>query len=97
VQRKPADAVAAMAAAIPVDPDAESNYFTATHLAYCGLPEAAARLLARTIDGGYCAYPVMDADPLLASLRATPAYTALRASGRACQERFVTGVGQAGR
>ncbi len=66
--------------------DPEQHYWTAGLLAHCGEPEAALRLLGSAIAGGYCSYPVMDHDPLLASARQLPGWAEVRAAGAACHE-----------
>jgi tetratricopeptide (TPR) repeat protein len=81
--------VASLAGGIGPAADSEENYLAAAHLSYCGRTEAAAALLKRAIDGNYCSYPAMDRDPFFASLRQSPGYAAIRAAGRACQERFL--------
>lgn len=81
-----------LAARVKPSDDPETNYFAASHLSYCGKSREAADLLARAIEKGYCAYPVMDTDPLLAPLRAQPEFAELRAKGATCQARFVASV-----
>jgi hypothetical protein len=90
VQRKPAADVAELAVALQPSSDAETNYFAAVHLAYCGRPAEAAAMLQRAIGEGYCAYPALDAEPLLAGLRTRPEYAAIRAKAVACQQRFLS-------
>ena len=82
--------------AIPASDDPESNYFAAAHLAYCGREGEALRLLRLSVEGGYCAVPAMERDPLLAGLRARREFTGLLESGRACQSRFLDGLRAAG-
>jgi TolB-like protein/tRNA A-37 threonylcarbamoyl transferase component Bud32 len=43
---------------------------------------------ARAMEGGYCAYPILDTDPLLARLRSTPEFRQIRRLGAECQARF---------
>jgi TolB-like protein len=69
--------------------DPENFYWTAGLFAHCGEREVALRMLRRTVEGGYCAYPAMDNDPLLASLRGSADFAAIRDAGIACQKRFV--------
>lgn len=77
-----------LASAVAASDDAESNYFAASHLAYCGYVDAALNLLARAIEGGYCAYPALKADPLWANLRSSARYATLEVAGRHCATRF---------
>jgi len=88
---EPAAEIAALAKRIEPDDDPESNYFAASHLAYCGQTEAALDLLRRTVKANYCAYPAMDTDPMFASIRTQPDYTEIRAAGKACQANFLAG------
>ena len=69
--------------------DSEPKYFAAGDLARCGYPELSLRLLRRAVEQNYCAYPTMDKDPLLASVRGTPEFAEIRKMGIACQERFL--------
>lgn len=70
------------------DTDPEVNYFTATHLAYAQQIEPALGLLAKAIRGGYCSYPVIDSDPLLDNLRASPEFQTTRVAAAECQRAF---------
>ena len=69
--------------------DPEPKYFRGTRLAYCGHLDGAKQLIRRAIAENYCAYPVITTDPLLAKLRADPAYPALRSAAMECQKRFL--------
>ncbi|HSD71814.1 MAG TPA: hypothetical protein VLE54_03440, partial [Thermoanaerobaculia bacterium] len=69
--------------------DSEPKYFVAGDFARCGYPELSLRLLRRAVEQNYCAYPTMDKDPLLASIRGTPEFAEIRKMGIACQERFL--------
>jgi len=88
---QPAAEIAALAKRIEPDDDPESNYFAASHLAYCGQTAAALDMLQRTVKANYCAYPAMDTDPMFASIRTQPEYTEIRAAGKACQDNFLAG------
>ncbi len=46
------------------------------------------------IDGNYCATEALERDPLMANLRATPTYAALREKAADCQERALAGRGR---
>jgi len=84
LQGGPAEAIR-----VPPDDDCEANYFAAGHLAYCGRKREAMEMLKRAVDGNYCAYPAIDKDPLLVSLRGEPGFAQIRNDARACQEKFV--------
>jgi hypothetical protein len=58
--------------------DAEPKYFQAGLMGYCGYSEASLRLLRAAVEGNYLAYPAMDRDPLLASVRNDPEFVAIR-------------------
>ena len=88
---KPAGEIATLATRIQPEDDPETNYFAASHLAYCGQTAAAFDLLKRTVKANYCAYPAMDTDPMFASIRTQPAFPEIRAAGKACQDNFLAG------
>ncbi len=88
---KPAAEIAALATRIEPDADPETNYFAASHLAYCGQTAAALDLLKRTVKANYCAYPAIETDPMFASIRTQPEYAEIRAAGKACQDNFLAG------
>ena len=69
--------------------DSEPKYFAATQVVSCGFPDAGLRLLRRAVEQNYCAYPTMDRDPLLASVRGKPEFVEIRRMGIACQQSFV--------
>ena len=72
----------------PAD-DPETNYFVASHLAYCGKSTASLRFLSRSIKDGYCSYPAVDFDPFFASLRGTPEFVQVHTSAMKCQAQFL--------
>jgi serine/threonine protein kinase len=90
LQHHPPAEIAAAAVQMPPTPDAETNYLSATHLAYVGQIEAALTMLKRPVEEGYCSYPGMDSDPLLANVRSQPAFAQIRAAGEKCQSKFLT-------
>ena len=73
--------------------DVEQVHWNAAIFAFAGEHEVALELLERAIAGGYCSYPHIDTDPLLASLRNDPEFAEewadVRAAGKACHERFL--------
>jgi hypothetical protein len=66
------------------------NYLAAAHLAYAGQTDAALEMLKRAIEGGYCSYPAIDSDPLLANVRAGPEFAQIRSAAFACQNNFLS-------
>ena len=88
---KPAAEIAALASHIKPEDDPETNYFAASHLAYCGQTTAALDMLKRTVQANYCAYPAMDTDPMFASIRSLPEYAEIRSLGMSCQNNFLAG------
>jgi TolB-like protein/predicted Ser/Thr protein kinase/Tfp pilus assembly protein PilF len=68
--------------------DGEVLYYFAGYAASCDRPEKALELLRGALQRNYCGYPAMESDPLLASVRALPAYASVRAEAAQCQERF---------
>lgn len=89
LRHHPRDEISAMANQLQPNPDSETNYLSATHLAYVGQTEAALVMLKRAVDEGYCSYPGMDSDPALANLRSKPRFTEIRAAGEQCQKAFL--------
>jgi tetratricopeptide (TPR) repeat protein len=77
--------------------DPEQVYWYASIFAFAGEHEVGLKVLRRAIDGGFCSYPFMETDPLLAGLRADPelsdAWAEARAAGKACHERFLAETG----
>jgi tetratricopeptide (TPR) repeat protein len=71
------------------DNDPEITWDTAALLSYCGEPERAVRLTRSAIAHNFCGYPLIERDPLLASVRSRPEYSELRASAIACQQNFL--------
>jgi len=91
---KPAAEIAALAKRIEPEDDPETNYFAASHLAYCGQATAALQMLRLTVKANYCAYPAMDTDPMFASIRSLPEYSEIRSVGMSCQNSFLAGRAQ---
>jgi serine/threonine protein kinase/DNA-binding winged helix-turn-helix (wHTH) protein len=89
VQHKPAAEIAGLAATVqPVD-DPEVNYYSAGYLVYCGQTNTAIPFLKRSIQGNYCFYPAIDADPFFAGVRNQPEFAELRSAAMACQNNFL--------
>jgi eukaryotic-like serine/threonine-protein kinase len=70
-------------------PDSEPRYTIGGLVAVCGDRENALRFLRSAVEANFCGYPVMDTDPLFASIRSTPEFAEIRKIGKACQERFL--------
>lgn len=65
--------------------DPETLYYEGAVLAFCGKKQAAMHLLQSAIERNYCARSALLNDPLLAKLRAEPAFDNLLRSARECQ------------
>jgi serine/threonine protein kinase/DNA-binding winged helix-turn-helix (wHTH) protein len=89
IQHKSASEIRELAQKVQPSDDAETNYLTAGHLAYCGQSDAALEMLRLAIKGNYCSYPAIDTDPLFASLRANQELQKIRAAGLECQNEFL--------
>jgi serine/threonine protein kinase/DNA-binding winged helix-turn-helix (wHTH) protein len=89
--QKSAAEIATLAKRIEPEDDPETDYFAASHLAYCGQTSAALAMLKRTVQANYCSYPAMDTDPMFASIRPLPEYAEIRSIGMTCQNNFVAG------
>jgi len=72
-------------------PDPENRYFEAAYMAMCGQRDVALRLLKSAIEGHYCAYGALQADPALVKLRQTPEFLQLLTAAKECQESFQSG------
>jgi TolB-like protein len=71
--------------------DSEPKYYDAGHLCFCGYPDVALRLLRSAVEGNFLPYPTMDRDPLLAGVRDTPEFAAIRALAIERQKLLETG------
>jgi serine/threonine protein kinase/Tfp pilus assembly protein PilF len=85
------EAVAAqkLGSGLMADDDPFPKYFLAGWYSLCGQPDLAYPALRRAIAQNYCGYPQMEIDPLLAKVRAMPAFAEIRSLGTACQQRFL--------
>ncbi|HEX9112211.1 MAG TPA: hypothetical protein VF845_12085, partial [Terriglobales bacterium] len=70
----------------PSDPDPELWYYQGALLGYCGKEQAALHMLRSAVQQNYCAHSNLLNDPLLAKLRARPAFNEVLASASACQD-----------
>ena len=89
LQHHPGTEIASLAKELPPNPDPETNYLSATHLAYVGETGAALAMLKRAVEENYCSYPGMDSDPLLVGIRSKPAFAEIREAGKQCHEKFL--------
>jgi DNA-binding winged helix-turn-helix (wHTH) protein/TolB-like protein len=68
--------------------DPEALYAIAPMLSYCGRPQAALGFIDRAVDGGLCAYPALDLDPIWAGLREDPEFQRIRTKAKSCHDTF---------
>ncbi len=71
---------------LPTELDAETWYYQGALFAYCGKKQAALHLLQSAVEQNYCAYSNLLSDPLLAKLRAEPAFDKVLTAASACQD-----------
>ena len=71
--------------------DPELKYYQATILAHCSRNELALQLLRSAIEQHYCAREALESDPLLAHLRQSPEFNAVREAAKTCQEKALSG------
>jgi TolB-like protein len=83
------EALARMVDSVLAARDSEPKYFDAGTFADCGHTEESLRLLRRAVEDNYLAYPAMDRDPLLAKVRGTPEFAAIRAEAIRRQKALV--------
>jgi TolB-like protein len=81
---------------IMADFDPFPKYLLSAWDSLCSQPALSVGALRRAIEQNYCAYPQMETDPLLESLRKMPEFVDLRAAGIACQKRFLEHRKQSG-
>ena len=70
----------------PKDLDPESWYYQGAVLGYCGKKQAALHMLEAAVQQNYCAHSNLLSDPLLAKLRAEPAFNRVLTAASQCQE-----------
>lgn len=70
----------------PAEPDPEIWYYQGALFGYCGKKQAALRMLQSAVEQNYCAHSNLLSDPLLAKLRAEPAFSKVLTSASACQD-----------
>jgi serine/threonine protein kinase len=86
---RPLREIAVLVHGVQPDEPPERNYFSASHLAYCGQTEASLQMLRRAIQGNYCSYPAIDSDPLFANIRRKPEFGEVRSAAINCQKKFL--------
>ena len=69
--------------------DGETPYWFAGTLAAAGFDKEALEMLRMGVSRHYCAYPALDADPLLARFRGNPEFQKIRQAAIECQQSFV--------
>lgn len=69
----------------PAEPDPEIWYYQGALFAYCGKKQAAFKMLESAVAQNYCAHSNLLSDPLLAKLRAEPAFSKVLTSASSCQ------------
>jgi eukaryotic-like serine/threonine-protein kinase len=70
----------------PAEPDPEIWYYQGALFGYCGKKQAALRMLESAVEQNYCAHSNLLSDPLLAKLRAEPAFSKVLTAASACQD-----------
>src|SRR6195256_674950 len=70
----------------PAEPDPEIWYYQGALFGYCGKKQAALRMLESAVAQNYCSHSNLLADPLLAKLRAEPAFSKVLTSASSCQQ-----------
>jgi tetratricopeptide (TPR) repeat protein len=71
---------------LPAEPDPEKWYYQGALFAYCGKKQAALHLLQSAVEQNYCAHENLLNDPLLAKLRADPAFDKVLTAAGICQD-----------
>jgi serine/threonine protein kinase len=69
--------------------DSEPKYYEAGRMAFCGGKDGALRLLKNAVENNFLPYPGMDSDPLLAGLRGSPEFRAIREQAIERQSKIV--------
>lgn len=77
--------------------DSEDEYEIGAMLSFAGQTDRALRLVGEAVRRGYCAVPMLETDPLLASLRDRPQFREMESQAANCQRNFLTYVTAAGR
>jgi len=80
--------------ALMTESDPEKLYYQGTVMAYCGETKEAISLINSAIWHNYCAVSALQSDPLLASLRKSPAFPELLTAAQQCQTKMLESVKQ---
>jgi len=92
LERRPPQEIAAIAGQVQsaaqaqTDPEILSD--AAASLAVCGRTEDAIQLLHQAVRAGYCSYPSLMTDPVLASVREQASFASLITAAKACRAGF---------
>jgi len=81
----------------PAEPDPEIWYYQGAIFGYCGKKQAALKMLQSAVEQNYCAHSNLLVDPLLAKLRAEPAFSNVLTAAASCQaamQSVASGPGQ---
>jgi len=70
----------------PTEPDPEVWYYQGSIYGYCGKEQAALHMLRAAVQQNYCAHSNLLSDPLLAKLRARPAFNEVLTAASNCQD-----------
>jgi hypothetical protein len=81
----------------PAEPDPEIWYYQGALFGYCGKKQAALRMLQSAVEQNYCAHSNLLADPLLAKLRADPAFSKVLTAASTCQDAMQAAAAPQGR
>jgi eukaryotic-like serine/threonine-protein kinase len=77
---------------VMTEPDPEGWFHLGELMGYCGQQDAAMRLLKAAIQQNYCAYGILQTDPLLTKLRGTSEFSELQSAAKKCQHLLFTTV-----
>ena len=77
--------------------DSEDEYEIGAMLGFAGQTDRALRIVGEAVRRGYCAVPMLESDPLLASLRDRPQFRELESQAANCQRDFLKYAGASGR
>ena len=70
----------------PTELDPEVWYYQGALLGYCGKEQAALHMLHEAVQQNYCAHSNLLSDPLLAKMRARPAFNEVLTAAASCQD-----------
>lgn len=77
--------------------DSEDEYEIGAMLSFAGQADLALRVIADSVRRGYCAVPMLQADPLLAGIRNRPEFRTVVLQAATCQQNFLNYIAVAGR